>query len=140
MLRFGRGRRRRTLDQVNDYATVIGPDSVFRGTLTGKDDYVVHGRVHGDGDLAGTIVLLGTARWDGDLTADNIIINGEVTGDVTARVKLELGPTARIRGDLASPVIAIAEGAAFDGEIRMKQTQVTRYSERRGLVPADKSA
>lgn len=131
LFRFGRRRRRRTLDQVSEYATVVGADSVFVGSLSGKDNYIVYGQVMGDCNLDGTIVVAAGGRWKGDIHATNVIIAGELAGTVTARTKLELAATARLRGDITSPVIAMAEGAAYDGQIRMKDSQVVRYNERR---------
>lgn len=139
ILRFGRKRRRRTLDQVKEYATVIGSGTEFSGSLHGKDNYLVRGYFHGDCDLHGTLVIAPGGRWRGDIVADNVIVGGTVTGNVTARRKLELGPTARIRGDLSSPSVAIAVGALYDGDVHMKQSRITRYTERRGTGENRKS-
>jgi len=129
-----RKKRRRTLDRVPEFSTIIGANSVCAGHFTGKDNYAVHGRIEGECDLDGTVMVGPTGHWAGDILATNVIIAGSVDGDVTAREKLELAPTANIRGNLKSPIIAIAEGAVYDGQIRMQQaTRVTRYVERRGV-------
>ena len=79
------------------------------------------------------VVLAAGAFWKGQLVADYVKVAGKIEGDVTARTKLELEATAVVTGDLASPVIAIAEGAVYEGTIRRpRSTQVTRYVERRG--------
>jgi cytoskeletal protein CcmA (bactofilin family) len=127
-----RRRKRRTLDRIEGFATVIGPDSVIAGTFGGKDNYLVQGRVTGQCDLTGTFMLAAGGQWLGDVLADNVIVAGEVEGDVTARVKLELAATARIRGNLRSPAIAIAQGAVYEGGVSMaRDTHMTHYSERR---------
>jgi cytoskeletal protein CcmA (bactofilin family) len=57
-----------------------------------------------------------------------------VAGDVYASAKLELQPTARIRGNITSPLIAMAEGALFDGEIRIRpHPQLVRFDEKRAV-------
>jgi cytoskeletal protein CcmA (bactofilin family) len=49
-----------------------------------------------------------------------------------ARAKIDLAPTAVVTGNLTGPVVAIAEGALYEGAISWpRKTQVTRYSERR---------
>ena len=132
LLHLGQNRLRRTIDRVGEFATVIGPEAVFTGAFQGKDNYIVHGRVEGQCDLDGTLFLGERGRWEGDITAANVVIAGEVRGDVTAREKLELAASARIRGNIKSPVIAMAEGAAFDGKVDMAQApQLTRFSEKR---------
>lgn len=131
-----RRKRRRQLDAI-DFASVIGEQSVYRGEIEGSGDYLVHGAVHGNCVLDGTLVLTVTGRWHGDIRAANVVIAGEVEGNVTAQEKLELKQGARIRGDIASPVIAIAAGSVYEGQIRMRrQSQVVRYEEKRGPDPA----
>ncbi len=125
-------RRRRTLDRIEGFTTVIGAQSVIAGTFGGRENCLVQGRVTGQCELNGTFMLAAGGQWLGDIVADNVIIAGEVEGDVRARAKLELATTARIRGKLTAPAIAIAEGAVYEGEINMvKDAQLTRYSERR---------
>ena len=87
--------------------------------------------------LEGTLVLSARARWIGDITAATVVIAGEVQGSVTAHTKLELQAGARIHGDIASPVIAIAAGAAYEGEIQMRRkSRVVRYEEKRESADA----
>jgi cytoskeletal protein CcmA (bactofilin family) len=132
ILKLGEKTLRRTRDLVSEYATVVGTESKLVGRLSGRDNYLIHGGVEGECDLEGAIMVAHNGRWLGDITAAFVIIAGEVEGNVTAREKLELLPTARIRGNLSSPVIAMAEGAVYDGKIQMaKQTRLTTYSERR---------
>lgn len=127
-----RRRKRRILDQVDGFTTIIGAQSVVAGTFGGNDNYYVQGRVTGQCDLAGTICLAESGQWIGDVAADNVIIAGHVEGNVTAYVRLELAATARIRGNLRSPAIAIAQGAIYDGEISMdRDTHLTHFRERR---------
>jgi cytoskeletal protein CcmA (bactofilin family) len=62
-----------------------------------------------------------------------------VEGDIHATAKLELASTAFVRGKITSPVVAIARGAVHDGSISMaKQTQITRYYERRESLEKDR--
>lgn len=128
---FGRKKNRRALDQI-EFATTIGEHSVYRGDLTGGDNYLIKGQVRGKCDIEGHLVLWPTARWTGDIAAEHVVIAGEVVGDVYASVKLELKSTARIRGNITSPVIAMAQGALYDGEIRMRpRPQLVRFNEKR---------
>lgn len=128
---FARKKNRRTLDQV-EFATTIGEHAVYRGDLSGADNYLVKGQVRGKCDIEGHLVLWPTAVWTGEIAASHVVIAGEVVGDVYAGVKLELKSTARVRGDITSPVIAMAQGALYDGEIRMRpRPQLVRFNEKR---------
>jgi cytoskeletal protein CcmA (bactofilin family) len=128
---FARKKQRRTLDDVT-FVTVLGEELSYRGNVTGDGSYWVKGRVHGNCDVGGDLLLASTAHCVGDVAAARIVIAGEVEGDVYASVKLELKPTARVRGDLTSPLIAMAEGARHDGSIRARlQSELVRFSEKR---------
>ncbi len=132
-------RDRRTLDRVEQFTTMIGPQSVYMGVFQGKDNHIVYGEVQGECDIEGTLVLGEGSRWTGNIRAMNIVVAGRVEGDIHAVNKLELTSKAHVRGKITSPVVAIARGAVHDGSIRMaKQTQITRYNERRDAPDGEK--
>lgn len=128
---FARKKNRRTLDRIQ-FATVLGEHAVYRGDLTGEANYLVKGQVRGRCEIVGHLVLQQTASWNGNISATHVVIAGEVNGDVHASAKLELQSTARIRGDISSPVIALAQGAQYEGAIRRRPSaQVTQFTEKR---------
>lgn len=132
ILKRKREKRRRTLDRVGQFTSMLGPQSVYMGVFQGKDNYIVYGEVQGECDIEGTLVLGEGGRWRGNIRARNIVIAGQVEGDIRAENKLELARTAVVRGKISSPVLAIARGAVHDGSIHMpNQTQVTRFQEQR---------
>ncbi len=120
---------RRSLDSVDGFTTSVGPGSVFTGVIGGEGHIIVLGRVVGNSDLKGTLVIGEGGVWVGDVTASSVVIAGEVQGTIVAREKIEILSTANIRGSLACPVIAIAEGAVHDGEIHMGE--VKRFMDQR---------
>ncbi len=111
---------------------MLGPDSVYTGVFQGKDNHIIYGEVQGECDIEGILVLGEGSRWKGNIRAGSVVIAGRVEGDIQATQKLELARTGYVRGKITSPVVAIARGAVHEGSIRMaKQTQITRYVERR---------
>jgi len=136
MFGFGKKKKRRATDKITQYATQVGPDAVFNGKLQGEGNYSIHGKVVGESDISGILLLEMEGEWVGDMLADVVVIAGTVKGHVMAREKLELQSTGRVEGDLEAPVVAIAEGAVYDGKIKMaKAANITHYKERRGLEP-----
>lgn len=132
VLELGRTRHRRTLDKVGGIATIIGTESIFVGILRGNENVVVFGRVEGECDLNATLLLEEPGRFEGNIVAENVIIAGEVRGNVMARNKLEIASSARIVGDVSGEVIAIAQGASIDGQMRTAGAEpVTRFTEKR---------
>ena len=137
--RFGKQQRRRALDRVGEFTTMLGPQSIYMGVFQGKDNYLVYGEVRGECDLEGTLVLGEGSVWKGNIRAAYVVVAGQVEGDIFAVNKLELARTAFVRGKITSPVVAMARGAVHDGSIRMaRQTQVTRFSERRDAPEKEK--
>jgi len=122
--------KRRSLDYLSKLPTILGHEVVHVGALVGPDNYVVHGRVQGDSDIDGALLIGPDCLWVGNITADTVIIKGRVEGDVQARFKLELRPSARVKGNLSSPVIAIAEGAVLQGQVS-PDSILTQFRERR---------
>lgn len=128
-INVGRSKGRRTLDGVGGFTTSIGLGSILKGAISGEGHCIVLGRVEGDSELSGTLVVGEGGVWVGDIVAENIVIAGRVQGSVTARKKMEIVSTAQIQGSLTSPFIAIAEGAVHDGEIHM--AEVKRFTDQR---------
>ena len=54
------------------------------------------------------------------MTADVIVVEGRVEGDLKAQVSIAVRPKANVRGNLEAPVVNIAEGAKFNGSIKME--------------------
>jgi len=120
-LAYSKGRR--TLDRVEGFSTRIGPDNVLRGGLSGPGHIVVMGRVEGDSEIQGTLVIGDGGVWVGDIVAHNILIAGRLEGGIRADGKVEIVSTARVYGSITSPVIAIAEGAIHEGEMHMAEVK-----------------
>lgn len=122
--------RRRSLDHLEKYPTILGREVAHVGVIEGRDNYVVHGRVEGNCDIDGVLLVGPDCLWIGNIMADTVIVKGRVEGAIRARFKIELRPSARIKGDLSSPLVAVAEGAVLQGRVS-PDSIITRFSERR---------
>lgn len=126
---MGTNKGRRTLDSVDGFTTSVGPDNVFKGSITGTGHCIILGQVEGDSDVEGTLVVGDGGTWTGNIFAENVVIAGQVEGNIVAKEKIDVVSTAKIKGGLTSPFIAIAEGAVHEGEVHM--AKVKRYTEQR---------
>ena len=122
--------QRRSLDHLRTVPTILGREVVYVGVIEGRDNYVVHGRVEGNCDLDGVLLIGPDCLWVGNITADTVIVKGRVEGGIHAQFKIEVRPSARIKGDLSGPLIAVAEGAVLQGRVR-PDSIITRFTERR---------
>ena len=131
-MNLGRSKGRRTLDKVEGFSTVVGKDSHFSGTLGGAGNFIIQGKVEGDCDIEGTMVIAESGHWIGNISAACVLIAGTVDGDVTAKDKMEIISTARIKGKITSAVLAIAEGAIHEGVVAMAgRPDVKRFKNKR---------
>jgi cytoskeletal protein CcmA (bactofilin family) len=98
--------------------TIIGPESVFQGTIRSKGFVRVDGKVEG-GISAEGVIIGDNGQVQGDVTGKTVVIAGKVNGNVVAAAGLELQPKGQIIGDIRAAQISIAEGALFEGNCIM---------------------
>jgi cytoskeletal protein CcmA (bactofilin family) len=97
----------------------IGSKVTVKGSISGNQDLVVHGRVEGRVALDNRF----TVEEDGSVAADievtDATVKGELRGDVVASKAATLHNTARMVGSIRAPRLVIEEGARFSGNIEM---------------------
>ena len=107
-------------DLASDRASILGPTLRFKGELSAGEDLVIHGQVEGSIGPAPRVTIGPEAHVKAGVNADVIIVEGHVEGDLHDLVSITVRPQANVRGNLESPVINIAEGATFNGGIKME--------------------
>jgi cytoskeletal protein CcmA (bactofilin family) len=107
-------------DLASDRASILGPALRFKGDLSAGEDLVIHGQVEGTVGPAPKVTIGPEAHVKATVDADVIIVEGQVEGDLRAQVSITVRPKANVRGNLEAPVINIAEGATFNGGIKME--------------------
>lgn len=108
-------------DFASDRASILGPTLRFKGELSASEDLVIHGQVEGSIGPAPKVTIGPEAHVKAGVTADVIVVEGRVEGDLKAQVSIAVRPKANVRGNLEAPVVNIAEGAKFNGSIKMEQ-------------------
>ena len=101
------------------HVSVIGPDIMIEGSITGRENLMVEGEVNGSINLQSDLRIGSQARVEATVHARNVAVEGTVIGDVSADQKIELVATARVDGNMKAPKIVIAEGAKFRGAVDM---------------------
>ena len=104
---------------------MIGPSIVIKGTVSGDEDLLVHGRVEGSIDLGAHEVSVGeSGRVTADINAKVVKIDGEVTGDITGNEKVVISKSGNVRGNIVAPRVTLEDGAVFKGSIDMDPGEV----------------
>jgi cytoskeletal protein CcmA (bactofilin family) len=105
----------------------IGQSVHIKGTLVGKEDLTIDGKVEGEIQLEEHSLTVGEhGVIRAGVQAKNIVIHGRLDGNVSADDKVEINPTGSVRGDIRAPRVAILDGATFQGGIDMEVGAKTR--------------
>jgi cytoskeletal protein CcmA (bactofilin family) len=101
-------------------STFMGPEACLEGTLTFQGtirlDGTVKGKISGTG---GTVIVGEKAVVDADIAVGTAVVMGKLNGSISAGERIEIYPPGQIVGDLQAPVVAIEEGALFNGHCTM---------------------
>jgi cytoskeletal protein CcmA (bactofilin family) len=101
-------------------AVNIGPSVHIKGTLSGREDLTVDGKVEGKITLKEHVLTIGTnGQIEAALQAKAVIVHGKVVGDITADNRVEIASSGTVTGDVRAPRVAIADGAMFRGSVDM---------------------
>jgi cytoskeletal protein CcmA (bactofilin family) len=107
-------------DFASERASILGPTLRIKGELSAAEDLVIHGQVEGSIGPAPKVTIGPEAHVKAGVTADVIVVEGRVEGDLKAQSSIAVRPKANVRGNLEAPVVNIAEGAKFNGSIKME--------------------
>lgn len=107
-------------DAGSERASTLGPTLRFKGELSAGEDLVIHGQVEGTVGPAPRVTIGPESHVKAGVNADVIVVEGRVDGDLKAKVSVTVRPKANVRGNIEAPIVNIAEGATFNGSIKME--------------------
>ncbi len=99
----------------------IDESSEFEGKCSFAGTLVLNGKLHGDIESTGTLIVGATAVLQAHIRARVVLVHGEIVGDIVATERIELKAGARVFGDLETPVLVVEEGALTEGRTRMTE-------------------
>ncbi len=104
-------------DQIN----MIGEGTIIEGTLRSESDVRVSGRVVGNLDVKGKVIIAKEGSINGELVAISADIAGDVQGQILIKELCVLKGPARVDADIKSARLVVEEGAVFNGQCEMGQ-------------------
>ena len=113
------------MGKLNEEINVGSPHNVLATgtTLTGKieteSDFRLDGRVEGEINCKGKIVIGPKGNVKGCIMTVNAEILGSVEGTINVRERLVLKSSAEIKGDIFIQTLEIEPGAKFNGTCTM---------------------
>ena len=94
-------------------ASILGPDLVFEGSITGEGELLVDGAVKGDIHVS-RLVIGEHAHVEGTVRGVSVEVRGQVTGNVEGK-SVHLLQSAHVEGDITHEQLSIDVGAFFQG-------------------------
>jgi cytoskeletal protein CcmA (bactofilin family) len=105
----------------DDFDTILSEDIDFSGTLNFEKPLLIRGRLSGDIDAQGLLVVDEGAVVEASINASRVVIRGSVKGNVIATERVEMSVTGRLLGNIAAPEIRMETGCVFNGSCVMKE-------------------
>jgi cytoskeletal protein CcmA (bactofilin family) len=102
--------------------TSISEGTQIIGDLKVEHDLRVDGYLKGSVHVGGALVLTPTGRIEGEVVVRSAIIAGQIHGNVKGMERIVLEGKSTLVGDLQTRELVINEGAIFQGNCSMKQT------------------
>jgi len=99
--------------------TRIGPALRVDGRVLGGGPLRVEGRVEGEIQVEGRVVVAEGGTVAGRIRAVAVVVEGRVEGDVVATDRAEVTSSGATEGDIEAPRVVIAEGAFLKGNVTM---------------------
>jgi cytoskeletal protein CcmA (bactofilin family) len=119
--------------------SVIGSDTVVRGNVQGQGSLEILGRVEGDVDVTGDVVIGEAGAVLGSVDAAKISVHGAVQGDLRGKEAVLVERGGKVVGDLSAPRIGIADGGLVRGHVRTDGEPAAAPARRAAASPAVRS-
>ena len=111
-------------NQILNISTLLGKGSVVNGDFAAPGSARIDGKITGNVNVEGTLVIGTSGIIKGNVKCSGIIVGGDIEGNVIAPERAELASTSRIIGDIHTGNIIIDEKALFQGKIIMSENGI----------------
>jgi cytoskeletal protein CcmA (bactofilin family) len=114
--------------------TFINSSTKIIGEVHGSQEFFLEGELDGKVKLDSLLIVGENGRLKGKIEATDIVVEGKVDGEVVAKNKIEVRHTGNFKGNITCKQIAIADGAFFQGNVKMEdgsEVAPARFKEKR---------
>jgi cytoskeletal protein CcmA (bactofilin family) len=117
-------------------SSIIGADTVVRGNVSGQGSLEILGRVEGDVNVSGDVIVGDAGAVLGSVEATKISVAGAVQGDLRGKEAVLVERGGKVLGDLSAPRIGIADGGLVRGHVRTENDAGQAAPARRAAAPS----
>ena len=114
-----------TQQQAGTLYNALTAGSKIIGTIIADSDIRIDGRVEGEVQCTGKVVLGEKGQIKGDISCQNAEIMGALDGRIAVQQTLALRSTANVQGDVKTQTLIVEPNAIFNGTCSMGKNQET---------------
>ncbi len=100
-----------------NFEVIIGEHSSVKGDIETEGSVCINGKVYGNINTNGLVIISESALIEGDIISDSADIYGRCVGNVETKGPLTLYSDASVKGDVACGSITTTPGSEFDGKL-----------------------
>ena len=101
--------------------TVLGQGASLEGNIVSAGSLRIDGRVKGQINADGDVVISPQSQVDADIKAESITVAGTFKGNIMVKGRAELARGGRVDGNITCKSLVVQEGAIFQGQSMMDQ-------------------
>jgi len=103
--------------------TVVGSHTRIRGILKGSGPLLVQGRLEGEVELDGSLIVPVGGSVDAEVEARTLELSGRASGSLKVSEHVHIGSTGSFEGDMATPVLETCSGSLLSGRAVITRSQ-----------------
>ncbi len=103
--------------------TVLDQGTQVNGKLSFTAPTRIEGRLRGEVRSTDLLEIAKCGVVHGSIWARNLVVAGEVRGQILGAERVEIQPGARVHGLVETRALVVAEGAVFEGDLRMNREE-----------------
>ena len=121
---------KKSVEQINaKISSVIGADMVIEGDVRAKEAVRVEGKVTGDVETEGALIISAGGSVKGNVKGSSIIIGGSLEGDLSSGGRTEVASTGKVIGNIRTKSLIVDENAVFQGQCIMNAEGINAQSD-----------
>jgi len=106
-----------------EISAIIGEGYIFTGELRGSSVIRIEGKIIGNVNVEGGVILGEKGIIEGDINTKSAIVHGTVNGNIKT-LHLQIKKSGNVSGDISTDTLEIEIGAQYNGKLNMHKQQM----------------
>ena len=106
-----------------EISAIIGEGYVFTGELSGSSVIRIEGKIIGNVNVEGGVILGEKGILEGDINSKSAIVYGTVNGNIKT-THLEIKKSGNVNGEISTDTLEIEIGAQYNGKLNMHRRPI----------------